>query len=354
MKSPSTLTLVLVASLLHVSPIQAQLASASPAPPARPRLPAGPIEVNGIAAKVNGRVITRNEVYFMLAPIHAQLSSQFPRRGTEFQSQYKIARDGVIQELIDRQIILDEFKQIQKDKGAGIKDYVIDEEINRQIRELFNGDETKFQQELKRNRLTMDGYRKITKEKMIVQAMRANQFSDAPPPLPNEVQKEYEEIKMSRRDTAKDIISFKKIFIPKLDQENPLATPESQLTLAEDLAKQIKKGEDFAALAKNHSRDAFATLGGIQENVSRRDLSPAFAAIIFDAKIDQLTGPLEDEDGKGYTLVVPTKIRYGPPPPLDGKVRETIEELVRRKKTHAQYERWIQSRRKRAMIDIKM
>jgi peptidyl-prolyl cis-trans isomerase SurA len=354
MKSPSALTLVLAAILLHVSSLQAQLASASPARPARLRQPAGPIEVNGIAAKVNGRVITRNEVFFMLAPIHAQLTAQFPRRGAEFESQYKVARDGVIQELIDRQIILDEFKQIQKDKGAGIKDYVIDEEINRQVRELFNGDEAKFHQELKRSRLTMDGYRKSTKEKMIVQAMRANQFSDAPPPLPNEIQKEYDEIKVSRRDTAKDLISFKKIFIPKMDQESPLATPETQLTLAEDLAKQISHGADFTELAKIHSRDAFAGQGGIQENVSRRDLSPAFAAIIFDAKINQLVGPLEDEDNKGFTLVIPTKIQLGPPPPLDGKVREMIEELVRRKKTHAQYERWIQTRRKRAMIDIKM
>ena len=75
------------------------------------------VEVNGIAAKVNGRVITKNEVSFMLAPVYAQLATQFPRRGPEFESQFKDARDKVLQELIDRQIILDEFKQI----GASIR-----------------------------------------------------------------------------------------------------------------------------------------------------------------------------------------------------------------------------------------
>ena len=39
-------------------------------------MPSGPIEVNGIAAKVNGRVITKNQVSFMLAPVYAQLADR--------------------------------------------------------------------------------------------------------------------------------------------------------------------------------------------------------------------------------------------------------------------------------------
>lgn len=317
-----------------------------PGAPSAPPKPSGPVVVNGIAAKVNGHVITKNQVGFMVAPILAQLASQFPRRGAEFERQFKAARDGIIQELIDRQLILDEYKTM----GANIKDFVIDEEIKRQIRELFNGDEAKFQEELRRSRLTMDGYRRMTKEKMIVQAMRQHQFSDAPPPLPNEVQQEYNAIKNELRDTSKDKISFKKIFLPKFDRELPDATPESQLSLAEDLAEQIKAGKDFAELAKTHSRDAYAAEGGVQEDVPRMDLSAEFAAIIFGAKEGQLLGPLEDPNG--YTLVIPTKISFGPAPALDGKVREMVEERVRRKKTSAEYQRWIESRRKKAMIQI--
>ena len=362
MQSPSLLSPGLVAILVLACPLRAQeapapapaaLAQESPAPPPpqRPRMPSGPVEVNGIAAKVNGKVITKNEISFMLAPVYGQLASQFPRRGSEFERQMKAARDGIVQELVDRQIILTEFNQIQKDKGAGIKDQFIDEEIKRQIRELFNGDEAKFQLELKRSHLTMDGYRKMTKDKMIVQAMRANQFADAPPPLPSEIREEYDAIKLTLRDTSKDRISFKKIFIPRLDPENPSSPPDAQLTLAEGLARQLSQGKDFAALAKLHSRDAFAAQGGAQLNVPRSDLSPEFAASIFDAKPGQLLGPLADPNG--FTLVIPTKIDYGPVPALDGKISEMIQERVRRKKTSAQYERWIISRRKRAMIDIR-
>ena len=323
----------------------ATAASAQQAPPQRP---AGPIEVNGIAAKVNGRVVTKNQVSFMLAPVYAQLTTQFPRRGPQFEAKFKETKANIVQELVDRQIILDEFKQI----GASIRPNLIDEEIKRQMRELYNGDEVKFREELKRSRLTMEGYREMTREKMVVQAMRSQQFSDAPPPLPNEIEKEYSEIQASLRDVTKDVITFQKIFIPASDPRNPLATPETQLALSEDVARQAAEGKDFTELAKTYSKDAFAETGGIQENVPRTDLSPEFAAIIFDSPVGKVTGPLLDP--QGFTLVKPIKIDLGPAPPLDDKVREIIEQRVNKKKTSAQYERWIESKRKRAIIDIKI
>ena len=328
-----------LASLCTLLGANAQLASPAPA--------GGPVEVNGIAAKVNGRVITKNQVSFMLAPIFAQLSAQYPRRGPQFESEFSKAKANVIQELVDRQIILDEFKQL----GATIKPHIIDDEIKRQMRELYNGDQAKFREELKRSRLTMEGYREMTREKMVVQAMRAQQFSDAPPPLPNEIQQEYNEIKNTLRDVSKDVISFQKIFIPASDPMSPGVTPETQLALAEDIAAQLSAGKDFAEMAKIHSKDAFADQGGLQEDVPRTDLSPEFAAIIFDAPVGKIVGPLLDP--QGFTIVKPLKITFGPAPSL-GEVREMIEERVRRKKTSAQYERWIESRRKRAMIDIKV
>ena len=341
------LVLVVVLAATCGPGLQAQTQPRTTPVPGGPTTPApsGPIEVNGIAAKVNGRVITKNQVSFMLAPMFAQLSAQFPRRGPQFESQFKEIKAKIIQELIDRQIILDEFKLV----GASIKPYIIDEEIKRQMRELYNGDEVKFREELKRSRLTMDGYRTMTREKMIVQAMRAQQFSDAPPPLPNEIQKEYDEVKLSLRDVTKDVISFRKIFIPAADPQNPGATADSQLAIAEGLAKQLADGKDFTELAKANSKDAFAEQGGLQENVPRTDLSPEFAAIIFDSPVAKVVGPLMDP--QGFTLVKTVKINYGPSPTLE-KVREMIEERVRKKKTSAQYERWIEARRKRAMIQI--
>ncbi len=311
-----------------------------------PIAPAQPVEVNAIAAKVNGRVITVNQVNFLLAPIYAQLVTQYPRRGPQFEAEFIEARNNIIQELVDREIILDEFKQ----KGATIRPHIIDEEVKRQMRELFGGDEAKFRDELKRSRLTMEGFRQMTEEKMIVQAMRAQQFTDAPPPLPSEVRSEYQAIRNELRDKTQDKVDFQKIFIPSVDPQSPGTTPDSQLDLAEKVANQIREGADFAELARTHSRDAFANDGGVQKEVARLDLSPEFATIVIDAPVGKLIGPLLDP--AGFTIVQTLKLHPGPVPSFES-VREQVEERVRRKKTSAQYERWIESRRKRAMIEIR-
>ena len=305
------------------------------------------MEVNGIAAKVNGRVITKNEVSFMLGPIAAQLRAQYPRRGKEYQTRMLEARDKILDELIDREIILDEFKQLE----ATIPDHVVENEIKRQVNRLYNGDKAKLNQELSRSRMTMNRYRKMQKEKMIVQAMRQNQLDDAAPPLPNEIRNEYNAIKGDMRDTSKDVISFHKIYIPAKDLRDPSITAETQLALAESLVKDIKDGKDIAELAKTHSKDAFAEDGGFQENVPRSDLSSEFAAIIFDAKEGEVIGPLSDSSG--FTIVKPSKIELGPVPSLS-EIRDIVETRVRTKKTSAQFDAWMEKRRKRAMVDVRL
>ena len=315
-----------------------------------PVAPSGAFEVNAIAAKVNGRVITKSKVGFMLSPIFAQLAAQFPRRGPEFERQVLEAREKILQELIDREIIISEFKEMEK-KGANLPDHVVDKEIKRQILSNYGGDEKRFQEELKRARMSTDGYRKMTREQLIVQAMRAEHFADAPPPLPGEVSKEYAEMKDKIRDTTKDKITFYKIFLPRQDAQNPLANPESQLALAEQLAGEIKAGADVAELAKKQSRDAFADKGGFQENLPRTDLATEFAAIIFAGKEGDVLGPLEDP--AGFTVVKIVDIMPGPAPALD-EVREMVEERVRTKKNSVAYENWIAKKRKSAAIDRKL
>jgi len=257
------------------------------------------------------------------------------------------ARDKILQELIDREIILHQAKEL----GAKIPPRIIDDEVKRQTRELYNGSEEKFREELKKARLTMEGYRKMTEEKLIVQAMRTQHFSDAPPPLPHEVESEYAEVKTKMRDMSKDKITFRKIFIPRVPEGEQKSTPESQLALAEDVMRQLVAGADFATLAKKYSGDAFGTAGGEWPETNRVDLSPEFAAIVFEAPEKKLLGPLEDPNG--FTIVMVKSKQLGPSPPLSA-VRPLIEERVRRKKTSERYDRWIAGLRKRAMIQRTM
>ncbi len=307
----------------------------------------GAIEINGIAATVNGKVVTKNEVNFLAAPIKAQLQARFPRKSSAYYNELTKAREKILEELINREIMLHLFESGNGD----IPRSAIDSEIRRQIRDLYNGDENKFRTELAKSGLSQHKYRELTKRKLVVGAMRAQQFSSSAPPTPDEVNAEYAKHKLKLRDITKDSCDYRKIYIPKLDPEDITATPESQLELAEEITKKLKNGANFAELAKEHSTGAFASEGGLWEDVQRIDLSPEFGAIIFDAKTKSVVGPLED--GRGYTIIQTITKRFGPSPPIS-EVRERIEARVKSQKSSARFERWIEGQRSKAMIKRKI
>ena len=304
-------------------------------------------EVTGIAAKVNGRVITKNEVNYHLTPYRQQLDAQMPRKGANYDKLINKARTDILNSLIERELILSEFHT--KIKGK-MPDHAIDAEIKRQIRDLYNNNRNEYVKALRQSGMTTQQHRRETEKKLIVQAMRAQQFSNAVPPLPNEVSAEYHKHKLKMRDITGDALEFHKIYIPKFDQANPLLVPEEQLTLAEDIVKQLKNGGDFEDLAKEHSTDSYAEDGG-KVTEKRTDLSPAFAAILMETDDGKILGPLED--ARGFTIVRVDKKIYGPVPSLN-KVRKTIESRVRARKNKARQDRWIKRLHDNAMITKKI
>lgn len=307
------------------------------------------VEVNAIAAKVNGRVVTKNEVSFLLSPVRSYLTTKYPRETAEYYKELKKAKDKVLEELIERELAIHAFKEMK----AQIPDHILDSEIRRKIRSDFNGSDSQFRDALKKQGISYNKFKDLTRRKLIVQAMRAQQFADIAPPTPTELRKEYNKIAPKLRDTSKDKCDFEKMYIPMIDQDNLAATPESQLKLAEDLIKQLKEGADFAELAKKHSKDAFAQDGGKQEDVARVDLNPGIAMMIFENPENTILGPLKD--GRGYHIIRCTKQHLGPTPSLNDKqVRRVVESNVRREKSSARYERWITRLKRHAMIKRNM
>ena len=305
-------------------------------------------QVTGIAAKVNGSIITINEVNYHLTPYRQQLDAAIPRKGPEYYKMISKARGEILDNLIERELILSDFKN---NLQGSIPSSAIDSEIKRQVRELYNNNRSEFSKSLRKAGITPQQHRRETERKLIVQAMRSRQFSNAVPPLPNEVRAEYNKHKIQMRDITGDKIDYHKIYILKNDPSNALVTPEIQLKLAEDIVKKLKSGADFAELAKEHSADSYAEDGGKVVGQKRTDLSPAFAAILMDTANGKVLGPLED--GRGYTIVRIDKKHYGPVPSL-GKVRKTIESRVRARKNKTKHDKWMKRLRSSAMIQKKI
>ena len=306
-------------------------------------------EVTGIAAKVNGRVITKNELNYHLTPYRQQLSASMPRKGPQYNQLIGKARNEILDSLIERELILSEFRVRTGDRQ--FPPYAIDQEIDRQIRTLYNSNRSEFNKALRQAGVTPAQHRRETEKKLIVQAMRSQQFKNATPPMPREIAAEYNENKSKIRDITGDALEYHKIYIAKTDSSDPLVTPEAQLKLAENIVARIKKGEDFAGLAKEYSVDSYADDGGKVGKTKRTDLSPAFAAILMETPTGEILGPLEDT--RGFTIVRLDKKYYGPTPPLS-QVKNRMESRVRSRKNKDKNDRWIERLKANAMIDIKI
>ncbi len=298
--------------------------------------------LNSIAAKVDGSVVTRNELNFMLSPIRKQLAAQFPRRGSQYSGEMSKAKDQVFQELIDRELILNEFSTI----GGVIPPREIDREINNRIQRLYSGKRSLYLTDLRKNGLSQAKYRNLVERTIAVGAMKAQHLNDFAPPTTDELQKEYNKFSDKLRDISKDKAAYKKIWIPA--KSNDLgSTPESQLELAEDLAKRIRKGESFSKLAKEHSSDAYASDGGQWPLTPRMDFPVHFAPIVFKEPIGKIIGPLADKHG--FHIIKVTQRINGPSPVLS-KVRTQLEQRVIADKSAARFKRWIERLRNNADI----
>ncbi len=128
--------------------------------------------VNGIAAIVNGEVITFSQVRELAAA--QEKSAAEVSQGAELQEKIKNVRQQAIKDLIDRALILQEFKK----KEFSIPSYIVDDSVQRIIREQFGGDRMAFVRTLQSQGFSMARFRDVEKDKITVQAMRQSKVSD--------------------------------------------------------------------------------------------------------------------------------------------------------------------------------
>lgn len=303
------------------------------------RPPQGPQLVNKIAAKVNGDLITLNELMIKVAPSQSVLMSRYPRRGVAFQKQLNDLKSSILDELIDRAIIFTEFK----DRVRSFPDYQIEDEVKRVVQNVYKGDEQLFKKYLKATNLTRDQFKEQQRKELLVQIVRAQQFGDVAIPKENELRAEYERWSITNRDRTRDIGTYRRIYLHKNRGSGPFA----QLKLAEDIVKKLNNGEDFNDLAKQYSNGSHAEQGGVWKGVPRTDLAMEFGTLLFETNGSEIMGPFEDRIGFNIVQVMERKL--GPAKPFE-KVREEIQQRVISDKKKSNYQKWMKKMRARAVI----
>src|SRR5437667_3906209 len=254
-----------------------------------------PIVVNGIAAIVNGDVITISEVRTLSAPREKQLRSQYT--GQELEKQLKATRELALKDLIDRQLVLQAFK---KEKYE-IPDHFVEERMHEIIRENFGGDRNTFIKTLEAQNYTLGEFRQKEMEQMIVQAMRSHNVKKSTIISPTKIEDYYRK----HRDefTSKETVKLRMIMI---SGQKDTATAPSQKALAEEVLGRLAAGAGFGRTAQVYSEDSTRDKGGDWGWTERNTLAAPLEKIAFNMPVGRISNIIEYA-GNYYILKVEDK-----------------------------------------------
>ena len=218
--------------------------------------------IDGIAAIVNGDVITYSQVRGVSLPRERLLMSQF--KGEELAKQIKAARDAALKDLIDRQLIVQSFR---KEKFE-IPEHFVDEHINDIIREDFGSDRNAFIKTLQAQNFSLTEFKKMETEKIIVQAMRGKNVKLNTIVSPTKIREYYD---LHRAEfTVKEEVKLRMIMIPTRAAEGNSA---AQKAIAEEILGKLADGAPFDRMAQMYSEDATRDNGGDWGWITRKTLA---------------------------------------------------------------------------------
>jgi len=295
-----------------------------------------PQVVDGIAAIVNGDVVTYSQVRSLSMPREKQLRSQLT--GEELQKQLKATREAALKDLIDRQLVLQAFK---KEKYE-IPDHFVEERMHEIIRENFGGDRNTFIKTLEAQNYTLGEFRQKEMEQMIVQAMRSHNVKKSTIISPTKIEDYYRK----HRDefTSKETIKLRMIMI---SGQKDTATAPSQKALAEEVLGRLAAGAEFDRTAQVYSEDSTRDKGGDWGWIERNTLAAPLEKIAFNMPLGRISNII-DYAGNYYILKVEDK--QGGTTKSLAEARSDIEKKLLQEEAQQIQERWIASLRQKAFI----
>jgi peptidyl-prolyl cis-trans isomerase SurA len=300
--------------------------------------------IDGIAAIVNHDVVTISQVRDLIGARERSLREIYS--GAELENKLKEMRLSAIKDLIDRQLILQEFKKMQE-KGAAIPDYIVDDRIQAIIRQEFGGDRSAFVRTLQAQGYTLTQFKEIEREKIVIQAMRQQKIDNNFVISPTQIQAYYEKNKQAY--ATPEQVKLRMIVIRE-GSSGDIPDIGSKRELAEEIRDKVAKGAEFDRMAEMYSEDETTQqVGGDWGWIERNTLNEKLTNVAFALRPGEVS-PVIPIDSTYYIVMVEAK-RNATIKPI-GDVRDEIEKnLIQQERTKAQ-ERWLDTLRQKAYIKI--
>lgn len=292
---------------------------------------------NGIVAIAEDKVITVDDVRREIGPLIGEIQHQ-SRSEQEFNEKLEALQEDVIQNLIDRVLIVKEF---YKDEKRRVPASYIDNQLAETIITQFDGDRSKYLAYLRSRGISQKEYRRELEEDMIYNYMRQQQSKSGSTISPVRIEEYYNENK--ERFIQEDSVHLRLIQINR----GPGDTDESLRTKATGILAEINAGADFADVARKYSSDSRKSKGGDMGWLRRSDLRKEFSDVIFNLKKGERSEPLIMPEGAFLFQVDERK--YAGALPID-EVRPDIERALVQQGSRKATERWLEKLRRNSYV----
>jgi len=297
---------------------------------------AEPTVVDGMAAVVNGEVITYSQVRALSAPQEKVLRQQYT--GQDLEKKLTEVRQLALRDLVDRRLVIQAFKK----ESYEIPDHIVDQRIQQIIRESFGGDRNTFVKTLEAQNYTLGEFKAKEMEKIIVGAMKSHNVKINQIISPVKIEDYYRK----HRDefTSKEQIKLKMIMI---SGHQDTASAPAQKELAEEVLGKLAAGAEFEQMAQMYSEDSTKDNGGDWGWIERKTLAEPLEKFAFNMPVGRISN-IVNYAGNYYILKVEDK--HGGSTKSLAEVRSDIEKKLVQEEAQQIQERWLASLREKAYI----
>lgn len=291
---------------------------------------------NAIRAIVNDAVITYQEVAMLNQQASDLLVREYRNEPSRLEKELTKIDSQNLDGLVERQLILHEFKSA----GYSLPESVLDELVNETIKNEF-GDRATCTKTLEARGISIEKFRQQVRERFIIAQLRLKNVSSEIIISPHKVEAYYlahrEEFKMEDR------VKLRRITLNKSsDPKNPDAKE-----LATEILQRLREGATFTEMAAMYSQGSQESRDGVwyDRSALRRELAEAAFAL----KPGQWSGVIETS-GECYLLMV-DEISTAHYKSL-GEVRDIVENNLLSEERRRLEKQWIDRLKKKTFVQI--
>jgi peptidyl-prolyl cis-trans isomerase SurA len=299
---------------------------------AEPRL------INGIAALVNQKVITRHDIDSAVSFEDEQALVRLYGRQPEVLQQKRLElRQDALDQLVERELILHEFETA----GFQVPDSIIEEYLRGIIRQRF-GDRLNLIKELQAQGRTFESFRREIREEYIVRAMRQRNVSASVLVSPYKIETYYQQ--NTNRFRVEDQIRLRMIFLGNRPERTPAMTRQ----LAAEILERLRAGAAFDEMASIYSDGSQRVEGGDWGWIEPPKLNEDLARVALTLEPGELSEIIELANGS-YLMrleeIRPAHVRSL------SEVRDEIEQTLRMLEHQRLQKQWIDRLKSRSFVN---